>query len=77
METRPRRPGKSTETALGRLEASVDDPQKQAAGTARVPQGLRRSLAGCVFDEPGGKSPRTFQCLDCDRPDSLKSDPLG
>ena len=25
-ETRPRRPGKSTETALGRLEASIDDP---------------------------------------------------
>jgi hypothetical protein len=27
--------------------------------------------------QPGGKSPRTFQCLDCDRPDPLKSDALG
>jgi hypothetical protein len=26
--------------------------------------------------QPGGKSPRTFQCLDCDRPDPLKSDAL-
>ena len=23
---------------------------------------------------PGGKGQRTFQCLDCDRPDPLKSD---
>jgi len=23
---------------------------------------------------PGGKGPRTFQCLDCDRPDPLKTD---
>ena len=23
--------------------------------------------------QPGGKSPRTFQCLDCQRPDPLKS----
>ena len=23
--------------------------------------------------QPGGKTPRTFQCLDCDRPDPLKS----
>jgi hypothetical protein len=26
--------------------------------------------------QPGGKSPRTYQCLDCDRPDPLKSDAL-
>ena len=26
--------------------------------------------------QPGEKSPRTYQCLDCDRPDPLKSDPL-
>ena len=26
--------------------------------------------------QPGGKSPRTFQCLDCDRHDPLKSDAL-
>jgi len=24
--------------------------------------------------QPGGKGPRTLQCLDCDRPDPLKSD---
>jgi hypothetical protein len=23
--------------------------------------------------QPGGKSPRSFQCLDCQRPDPLKS----
>jgi hypothetical protein len=23
---------------------------------------------------PGGQGPRTFQCLDCDRPDPLKSE---
>jgi hypothetical protein len=23
---------------------------------------------------PGGNGPRTFQCLDCDRPDPLKTD---
>lgn len=22
---------------------------------------------------PGGKGPRTYQCIDCDRPDPLKS----
>ena len=27
--------------------------------------------------QPGGQPPRTFQCLDCDRPDPLKADPLG
>jgi hypothetical protein len=27
--------------------------------------------------QPGGKQPRTFQCLDCDRTDPLKSDALG
>jgi hypothetical protein len=27
--------------------------------------------------QPGGKPPRTFQCLDCDRPDPLKSYTLG
>jgi hypothetical protein len=26
--------------------------------------------------QTGGKPPRTFQCLDCDRPDPLKSDAL-
>jgi len=26
--------------------------------------------------QPGGKTPRTFQCLDCERPDPLKSDAL-
>jgi hypothetical protein len=25
---------------------------------------------------PGGAGPRTLQCLDCDRPDPLKSDAL-
>jgi hypothetical protein len=25
---------------------------------------------------PGGKGQRTFQCLDCERPDPLKSDAL-
>jgi hypothetical protein len=24
--------------------------------------------------QPGGRTPRTLQCLDCDRPDPLKSD---
>ena len=23
--------------------------------------------------QPGGKGPRTYQCIDCDRPDPLKS----
>jgi hypothetical protein len=26
--------------------------------------------------QPGGKSPRAYQCRDCDRPDPLKSDAL-
>jgi hypothetical protein len=26
--------------------------------------------------QPGGKPPRTFQCIDCDRSDPLKSDTL-
>jgi len=26
--------------------------------------------------QPGGQPPRTFQCLDCDRPDPLRADPL-
>jgi hypothetical protein len=25
---------------------------------------------------PGGNGPRTFQCMECDRPDPLKSDSL-
>jgi hypothetical protein len=27
--------------------------------------------------QPGGKTPRTFQCLNCERPDPLESDALG
>jgi hypothetical protein len=27
--------------------------------------------------QPGGKAPRTFQCLDCDQPDPLKSEAKG
>jgi len=27
--------------------------------------------------QPGGKSPRSFQCLDCQRPDPLKSAALA
>jgi len=27
--------------------------------------------------QPGGKSPRSFQCLDCQRPDPLKSPALA
>jgi hypothetical protein len=36
--------------------------------------GCQRSMT--LELQPGGKSPRTYQCLDCDRPDPLKSDAL-
>jgi hypothetical protein len=36
--------------------------------------GCQRSMTLEV--RPGGKSPRTFQDLDCDRPDPIQSDPL-
>jgi hypothetical protein len=27
--------------------------------------------------QPGGKTPRTFQCIDCERPDPFKSHAVG
>jgi hypothetical protein len=42
-------------------------------------QAVRPTCPGCgafliLALPPGGKGQRTFQCLDCDRPDPLKTD---
>jgi hypothetical protein len=56
-------------------------PNLMAAGdgaslTGTMPQtplsGLQQSKT--LRLQPGGKSPRTYLCLDCDRPDPLKSE---
>jgi hypothetical protein len=38
---------------------------------------LQCDLAMTLELEPGGKTPRTFQCLNCERPDPLKSEAMG
>ena len=46
--------------------------------TDRMPTSQTPTCSSCQRPmtlelQPGGKSPRTFQCLDCERPDPLKS----
>jgi hypothetical protein len=43
------------------------------SGTQNICPNCRRPMT--LEPQPGGKSPRTFQCLDCDRPDDPINSP--
>jgi hypothetical protein len=62
------------EVALFEIDGLSDLRQNCAMGEAKRP-----TCPGCgtymiLALPPGGKGPRTFQCLECDLPDPLKSE---
>jgi hypothetical protein len=63
--------------AVVRFNFRIDEFQNGRQNCS-MGQADRLTCAGCgaimiLALPPGGKGQRTFQCLDCDRPDPLKS----
>jgi len=57
----------------------TDNYKLTVTNIAIMGQAERPTCPGCgafliLALPPGGKGPRTFQCFECDRPDSLKTD---
>jgi hypothetical protein len=62
--------------ALFWIDGDLDRRQNCSMGQAERPTCPDCGAFLILALPPGGKGQRTFQCMDCDRPDPIKSDAL-
>lgn len=66
----------SLKREAARIDAVLQQRQDCGMGQARRPRCPECGAPLLLAPSPGGNGPRTFRCLDCERPDPFKMDQI-